>query len=40
VSSPGGDPQKPSATRIVIWVGVTAVAVYFVVSGVIGLLGG
>lgn len=34
----GPAPEKPSALRIAIWVAVGAVAVYFIVSGVIGLL--
>lgn len=36
---PGGnDPKQPSSTRVAIWVVVGAVGLYFLVSGVIGIL--
>jgi hypothetical protein len=36
--SDGSDPKRPSGTRIGIWVVVSAIAIYFLVSGVIGIL--
>lgn len=36
---PGGnDPKQPSPARVAIWVVVAAIGLYFVVSGVIGIL--
>lgn len=35
---PGDDKGKPSTTRIAIWIGVAAVALYFIGSGVVGIL--
>jgi len=35
---PDKDPRKPSTNRIVIWVIVGGVGVYFLLSGVIGLI--
>jgi hypothetical protein len=32
------DGKKPSTVRIAIWIGVAAVALYFIGSGVIGLI--
>jgi len=34
----GDDKNKPSTTRIVIWVAAGAVGLYFVISGLIGVL--
>lgn len=34
------DPKRPSPTRIGIWVIVSAVAVYMIASGVVGIVGG
>ncbi|MFG6475325.1 hypothetical protein ACFXP7_02955 [Microbacterium sp. P06] len=39
-STPDQDPKKPTPTRIGIWVVVTCVALYFLISGVIGILNG
>ena len=37
--TPGGaDPRRPSSGRVVIWIVVSAIGVYFVVSGIIGML--
>ena len=33
-----GDENKPSTTRIVIWIAVGAVGAYFLISGLVGAL--
>lgn len=33
-----GDGRQPSSTRVAIWVVVAAVGLYFLVSGIIGIL--
>jgi hypothetical protein len=40
LNGPGGgkQPQKPSMTRILIWVGVAAVAVWLIISGISGMI--
>ncbi|WP_255447659.1 hypothetical protein [Schumannella sp. 10F1B-5-1] len=39
MSDPKGDgPQKPSMTRILVWVGVAAVAVWLIISGISGMI--
>jgi hypothetical protein len=35
---PGDGKEKPSTVRIAIWVGVAAVALYFIGSGLYGVL--
>jgi hypothetical protein len=34
----GDDPRRPSSNRVAIWVVVTAVGLYFVVTGIIGIV--
>lgn len=34
----GDDPRRPSSGRIAIWVVVAAVGLYFVISGIIGIV--
>ncbi|MFG6402076.1 MULTISPECIES: hypothetical protein [unclassified Microbacterium] len=36
--SSGDDPKRPSATRIGIWVVVSCVGAYFLISGLIGVI--
>ena len=37
---PGDDPKKPSPARIGVWLVVSAVGIYMVASGVIGIVSG
>lgn len=38
MSNSPGEPKKPSAARIAIWVVVGAIAVYMLGSGIIGIV--
>ena len=35
-----GDPKRPTTTRIAIWIGVAAVGLYFLGTGVYGIITG
>ena len=37
-SSPDDDPKRPSPARIGIWLVVGGIAVYFLISGIVGIL--
>lgn len=34
------DPKRPSGTRIGIWLVVTAIGAYFLISGIVGIVSG
>ncbi|GAA2579920.1 MULTISPECIES: hypothetical protein [Microbacterium] len=39
-SGPSDDQGKPSATRIGIWIAVAGVGLFFLISGIIGIVSG
>lgn len=36
--SPESDPKKPSTARVMIWVAVAGVGVYYIVNGIISII--